>query len=234
MDTLFLITARGGSKGVPGKNIKLLNGKPLIAYSIDVARKFVPDDCICVSTDDKEIIDTVEKYGLKVPFIRPSELAGDTSGSYEVMLHALQFYKDKNQLPKKLVLLQPTSPFRLAKHVKDALSIYHDDTDAVLSVKITHSNPYQLMYIQNQEGYIEKLMGNVQSDRRQDAPLVYELNGAIYVLNTQSLLKQKISEFKKVKPVIMPEINSVDIDTPLDWAWAEFLIEKKLFISDYE
>lgn len=234
MNTLFLITARGGSKGVPGKNIKPLNGKPLICYSIDVARKFVADNFICVSTDDKAIIEVVENYGLKVPFVRPDELSGDTSSSYDVILHAINFYKKKDIEFQRIVLFQPTSPFRLVQHVKEAMEKYSDDVDAVLSVKLTHSNPYQLMYVQNKEGYIEKLMGASHYERRQDLPSVYELNGAIYVLNTNSIIRNKISEFKKIKHYEMPELNSVDIDTPLDWAWAEFLTEKKLIKLDYE
>lgn len=234
MATLFLIPARGGSKGVPGKNIKLLNGKPLICYSIDMARKFVPDDLICVSTDDEAIVKTVENYGLNVPFVRPAELATDTSGSYEVILHAIDFYKKKNIDIDRLVLFQPTSPFRQVEHVKEALAKYEESLDAVISVKLTHSNPYQLMYALNKDGFIEKLMGPSHYERRQDLPEVYELNGAIYILNVNSILKNKISEFKRIRHYEMPELNSVDIDTPLDWAWAEFLIEKKIISLNYE
>jgi CMP-N,N'-diacetyllegionaminic acid synthase len=233
MDTLFLITARGGSKGVPGKNIKLLNSKPLICYSIDVARKFVPDQFICVSTDDELIIETVQNYGLTVPFVRPSELSTDTTGSYDVIKHALQFYNQQHSI-KKVVLLQPTSPFRLVKHVKEAIDCFNKGIDAVISVKKTHANPYQLLYIENKEGYIEKIINGDSFERRQDLPIVYELNGAIYVFNADSLLEKKISEFKKVKQYLMPELNSVDIDTPLDWMWAEFLLEKQVIHLDYE
>lgn len=232
-DTLFLVTARGGSKGVPGKNIKPLNNKPLIEYSIDVARKFVSDEFICVSTDDEKIIKTVNDYGLKTSFVRPAELATDTAGSYDVILHALKFYNQKYSI-KKIVLLQPTSPLRLVKHVKDCLELFNESLDAVISVKETKANPYQLLYSQNKEGYIEKIMKGEDFERRQDFPKVYEINGAVYVFNTVSLMKQKISEFKKVKHYEMPELNSVDIDTLLDWSWAEFLFEKRIIKLDYE
>ena len=106
MKSLFLITARGGSKGIPHKNIKPLAGKPLICYAIDVARQFVEDMDICVSTDGDDIIEVVEKYGLKVPFKRPAELASDTAGSYEVIRHAVQFYEQKGVLYDTVVLLQ--------------------------------------------------------------------------------------------------------------------------------
>ena len=233
MDILFLITARGGSKGIQGKNIKLLNSKPLICYSIDVARKFVSDDLICVSSDDEEIIETAENYGLKIPFIRPKNLASDDTGSNDVILHALKYYQGKRNIDV-VVLLQPTSPFRLVKHVKESLDLYNNNIDAVMSVKITQANPYQLLYVQNKDGFIEKIIKGFDFERRQDLPKVFEINGAVYVFNVQSLMKQKISEFTKIKHYEMPELNSVDIDTPMDWAWAEFLLEKKMVKFDYE
>ena len=106
MKTLFLIPARGGSKGIPRKNIKELNGKPLIQYSIDVARRLTGDENICVSTDDREIIEVVEKSGLEVPFIRPESLAADTATTNDVICHALNFYKDKGTAYDNIVLLQ--------------------------------------------------------------------------------------------------------------------------------
>lgn len=233
MDTLFLITARGGSKGIPGKNIKELGGKPLIHYSIDLARKFVQDDCICVSTDSREIIECVKKTGLNVPFIRPSELATDTAGSQEVIMHALSFYKSKGEV-KKIVLLQPTSPFRLKKHVEEALKKFTYDCDMVVSVKKTKANPYQLLYTADSKGYLEKIMTGSDVVRRQDLPVVYQLNGAVYVYNTHALLEKNIRDFKKINYCEMPEVNSVDIDEPIDWQWAEFLLEKQIIKFDYE
>ena len=117
-DTLFIITARGGSKGIPGKNIKPLNGKPLLYYSIDIARHFVKDNLICLSTDSDEIIKSANAYGLNVPFVRPNELSGDEAGTYEVLLHAIGHCESNGIKFSKVVLLQPTSPFRK----KEALS----------------------------------------------------------------------------------------------------------------
>lgn len=108
-DILVVIPARGGSKGLPGKNIKNLCGKPLIAYSIDVARSITSDDNICVSTDDKKIIDAVENYGLLVPFVRPTELATDTATTNDVLLHALDFYEKRGKHYSRL-LAHPTNP----------------------------------------------------------------------------------------------------------------------------
>src|SRR5574344_397852 len=124
MNILTIIPARGGSKGIPHKNIKPLNGKPLIYYTIDCARAICNDEDICVSTDDAEIISVVEQYGLKVPFVRPAELASDTAGTYEVLLHALDFYEKQGRHYDVVLLLQNTSPFRSSLHVKEALELY--------------------------------------------------------------------------------------------------------------
>ncbi|MCW3102488.1 MAG: CMP-N-acetylneuraminic acid synthetase [Bacteroidetes bacterium] len=226
MDSLFLITARGGSKGIPGKNIKPLAGKPLIHYAIDVARKCAADEFICVSTDDEAIIECVKEKGLTIPFRRPASLAADTSGSYEVIMHALEHYAAAGKRFRNVVLLQPTSPFRTAGHVKEAMALYSDDLDMVVSVKKTQANPFYL-YKEDENGLLQKLSESTY-ERRQDLPEVFELNGAVYVFNVASLEKQPISAFKKIKKYVMPELNSVDIDDPIDWEWSEFLIEKKL------
>ena len=135
MKTLYLIPARGGSKGIPHKNIRPLCGLPLIGYSINVAREFADDRDICLSTDDPEIAETARKMGLDVPFMRPDSLATDKSGSYEVMLHALDFYHNRGVDYDRLVLLQPTSPMRTADDVRRALELYTPDIDMVVTVK---------------------------------------------------------------------------------------------------
>lgn len=227
MKPLVLITARGGSKGVPGKNIKLLGGKPLIQYTIDAARALFSDEIICVSTDDIKIKDTVESLGLNVPFLRPDELATDTAGSYEVMLHAIHFYESKGYQPDVLVLLQPTSPFRSSKHIESALALYRNDIDMVVSVKETASNPYYVLFEENNDGFLEQSK-NSNFTRRQDCPKVWEFNGAIYIINIDSLKSENISNFKRILKSPMDVADSVDIDTPLDWDFAEFLLAKKL------
>ena len=148
MNYLVVIPARGGSKGIPKKNIKPLNGKALINYAIDLARELFSDDIICVSTDDCEIIELVESNGLSVPFVRPKKLATDTAGSYEVIKHAIDFYSKKKGYDADVVLLlQPTSPFRLAAQVKEAIASYDNDIDMVLSVKKSKASPYFNLYI---------------------------------------------------------------------------------------
>ncbi len=231
MGTLFLITARGGSKGIPKKNIKTLNGKPLIQYSLEIARQFVGDSDICISTDDKEIIDCCLELNYQCPFVRPFELATDEASSKDVILHALNFYKSRDQIYKNVVLLQPTSPLRLKEHIKSALDLYNESIDLVVGVKVTKSNPYQLLYQLNQQGNLEKVMNAGDYSRRQDMPTIYEVNGAVYVYNYNSLMNK--NELAVLKPLVMPAINSIDIDEPLDWSWAEFLMEKKLVKLDY-
>jgi CMP-N,N'-diacetyllegionaminic acid synthase len=227
MSTLFLIPARAGSQGIPGKNYKPLGGKPLIQYSLEVARCLTGDENICVSTNDQNVIEVVESLGYKTPFVRPEELATGEAGSYEVMLHALDFYKSQGREFQKLVLLQPTSPFRTAKQILDTLDLYSDDLDMVVSVKETKSNPYFLLMEENAEGWLQKLKAS-DVTRRQDAPVVYELNGAIYTINTTSLNKGWINSFKKVKKFVMDEVSSWDLDSNLDWIIAESLLEKRI------
>mgnify|MGYP002795028999 CR=1 FL=1 len=220
---LVIIPARGGSKGVPGKNIKELGGKPLIQYTIEAARQIVPDNQIIVSTDSPEIKDVVENLGLQVPFLRPKELALDSSGTYEVLLHALDFYEEENSTPDKIILLQPTSPFRNATHIKEALKLYNKELDMVVSVKEASGNPYYTLREENSSGYLEKSKKG-DFTRRQDCPKVWELNGAVYIINVESLKSAPLHQFKKVKKYVMDEFSSHDIDTMLDWKVAEILI----------
>ena len=224
MEVLFVIPARGGSKGIPKKNIKPLAGKPLIYYSIDVARELTIDDNICVSTDDHEIIKVVENYGLNVPFIRPKELSSDNSSTNDVLLHALNFYQLNGKNYDVIALLQPTSPFRKAYHVKEALERFTSDIDMVVSVKETKSNPYYVLFEENSEGFLSKSKDS-NFTRRQDCPTVWEFNGAIYIINIESLKDKGIGSFKKTVKYVMNEIESIDIDSMFDWKLSEFILK---------
>lgn len=219
-DFLFLIPARGGSKGIPKKNIKELNGKPLIYYTLDAIIDIVPIENICVSTDDPEIIQKVEDYGIKVPFIRPAELATDTSTSLDVIEHALNFYKNIGRKFKGLVLLQPTSPLRNSQHVTEALELFSENIDLIVSVKITSANPYYVLFEENSNGLLE-ISKKGTFTRRQDCPLVYERNGAIYIYN----LSNSYQSPQRQKKYIMDEITSVDIDTKLDWVITQAILQ---------
>lgn len=226
MKPLVVIPARGGSKGVPGKNWKELNGKPLINYTIEAAREVFDDNCICVSTDSEEIKEVAESTGLNVPFLRPEYLATDKAGTYEVLLHAVEYYEKEGYAADTLILLQPTSPFRKPEHIKQALALYKNAYDMVVSVKETKANPYYILFEENKEGWLEKSKES-NTTRRQDCPKVWEYNGAIYIININELKNKPLSRFKKIKKYEMDEYASHDIDTMLDWYIAEMLLDKK-------
>ncbi len=226
MPTLFVIPARGGSKGIPGKNIKPLAGKPLLYYTLDVAHAVVnPGDAICLSTDDAAIIAAAQAYGLHVPFVRPAALSTDTAGMNEVLLHALQHYQQAGMEVEKIVLLQPTSPFRTVSQLQEALKDYTPELDMLVSVKLTDANPYYVLAEENEQGYLEKSKKGTFV-RRQDCPPVYQYNGAIYIINPHALRQKGLAKFTKVKKYLMDAQSSLDLDTPLDWAFAEFLIQQ--------
>ena len=227
MKPLVIIPARGGSKGIPHKNIKPLNGKPLIHYTIDCARQIVSDEDICVSTDDQEIIKCVEDYGLQVSFVRPAELATDTAGTYEVLLHALDYYEDQGKNYDTVILLQNTSPFRTSTHVKEAMQLYREGVDMVVSVKECSANPYYCVFEENAEGWLYVSKGDGIITRRQDAPKVYEYNGAIYIINANSLKQMPLYAFPHRVKYVMDEMSSLDLDTMYDWQMAEMISKEK-------
>ena len=227
--TLFIITARGGSKGIPKKNIKKLSGKPLLHYSLEFSRLFVDDKDICLTTDSLEIIDCGKEINYVAPFLRPSELATDSIGSFDVLKHAINYYDAKGVFYDIVVLLQPTSPFREKRHLEEALNSFSPQLDMVVSVSESGSNPYFNIYEEDEKGNLKLSKEGVDILRRQDAPKVYEFNGSIYIINVNSIrLKSSFKDFKNIKKYLMTRRYSVDIDSMLDWQWAEFLIEKKL------
>lgn len=227
MKTLVIIPARGGSKGIPFKNIKPLAGVPLIHYSINVARTFTDDANICISTDSDKIIDCAQEIGLKVPFTRPDSLATDTAGTYEVLLHALDFYEQKGIQYDSVLLMQPTSPFRKAHHLQEIKALYDNSLDMVVSVGMSPYSPYFNIFEEDQEGYLQKSKSG-PFKRRQDAPSSYFYNGSLYMINAASLRRQPLHEFKKVKKYVMDELHSQDIDSPLDWALCETILHQGL------
>lgn len=223
-DTLFVITARGGSKGLPGKNIKNLCGKPLIAYSIDVARAFTSDENICVSTDSETIKKVVEEYGLKVPFLRPDYLATDTATSNDVLVHAVNYFKEQGKIYKKLCLLQPTSPLRTVEDVEGAINLYRDDIDMVVSVTKSHA-PAVLCH-DDENGFVQ-LVYNKKAVGRQQLADMYEYNGAVYVMNVNSLIEKGMSGFTKRVKYVMSKEHSVDIDDIYDFYQVESILKNR-------
>lgn len=228
MNLLVIIPARGGSKGIPGKNIKPLGGKPLICHAIDHARGVAPDARICLSTDSEEIKDTAERYGLEVPFLRPAELASDNAGTYGVLLHALDYYESHGGHFDAILLLQPTSPFRRQEDIAGALALYSPELDMVVSVTEAEANPYYNCFEEDSHGMLHLSKGDGSITRRQDAPKAWQYNGAVYVINPESLQKMPLSKFGKVKKYVMDPIHSLDLDTLFDWKMAELMIAEKM------
>ena len=222
-DILVVIPARGGSKGLPGKNIKMLCGKPLIAYSIDVARAFADDKNICVSTDSEEIKQVVEQYGLKVPFLRPAYLATDTATSDDVLIHAVNYYREQyGRTFKKLMLLQPTSPLRTKEDVEGAIRLYRDDIDMVVSVMKSHAPA--VLCQDDEQGYVQ-LTYNKKALGRQQLPDMYEFNGAVYVMSVDALLEKKMAGFTKIVKYVMSKEHSIDIDDIYDFLQVESILK---------
>ena len=227
MKPLIIIPARAGSKGLPGKNWKLLNGKPLIQYSIEVALELFDKKEICITTDSLEVIELAKSLGLQVPFVRPSTLASDTAGSQDVILHAIRFWEENYYAPDVIILLQPTSPFRKSEHVRSALQIYNESKsiDMVVGVKETKANPYYNLREENEMGFlIPSKVGNFT--RRQDCPKVFEVNGAVYIINPISIKNRTMQSFERIIKFQMDEVCSHDIDDEIDWIVAEVLIKK--------
>ena len=234
MKKLFLIPARGASKGLPRKNILSLAGRPMIYYTLDAAQGTMnPGDELCVSTDDPEIMQVVEDYGIKIPFKRPAELASDTASSEDVIRHAIEWYQEKGKSFDVVVLLQPTSPLRKACHVKEALALWDENLDMVVSVKETDSNPYYVLFEEDDYGFLKKSKeGNFT--RRQDCPKVWELNGAIYIINIKALKAKRLNKFQKVRKLEMYEDASIDVDTLIDWHLAELYLKQRKLSQDKE
>jgi CMP-N,N'-diacetyllegionaminic acid synthase len=225
MRILYLIPARKGSKGLPGKNTKKLGGKPLIDYSIDFSLKNMTDeDVLCISTNDPEVFEIAEYRGISIPFMRPEELSNDTSSSYDVIIHAISYYEKLNQNFDAVLLLQPTSPFRNQDDFILLKNQFDVNVEMVVSVKLSKENPYFTLFEESKDGFLFKSkFGNF--DRRQDCPEVYAFNGSMYLINVEAIKKSTIPNFKKIKKIVMPEARSIDIDTLADWNLAEFYLK---------
>ena len=228
MKPLVVIPARGGSKGIPGKNIKLLGGRPLIVWTIDCARAITSDERIIVSTDSPEIAETVEHYtGLPVPFLRPAHLATDNAGSRGVILDAMDRAESVGLTYDAVILLQPTSPLRQPEdieHCMDIYELYAPGLDRAVSGVDAPTNPYYNCYETGPDGFLRISKGDGRITRRQDAPPCWEYNGAVYVINPQSIREMDLGQMPRRAASIMPRERSIDLDTPLDWMIAEATI----------
>lgn len=227
---LGVITARGGSKGVPGKNIKLLGGKPLISYTINSAKKSAMINDLIVSTDDTEIAKICEEYGADVPFIRPKELAKDDTPHLPVMQHAIDFMEKKlGTLYDIVVIFQPTSPFRTTEDIEGTIQKLIDTgADSAVSICEVSSNEHP-MKMKKLDG--DKLLPYVvkeNSTQRQNLPTVYKRSCAVYAMYRDKIMSSKNPEDlhgKQIVGHIVPTDRSVDIDSATDWAVAEYKLE---------
>ncbi len=222
---LAIIPARAGSKGLPGKNTKLLAGKPLIQWTIEAALDVFDKADICISTDDNKVIEIATNLGIDVPFTRPHALATDTATTHDVIKHAVGFYMEKGITYDAIVLLQPTSPLRKAKNIKEAIALFGRDLDMVVSVKETDANPYYVLFEEDKDGFLKKSKEGTFT-RRQDCPKVWEYNGAIYVINTKKYTDPKTTIDRIVKYEMSSE-SSFDIDTMLDFKIVNTIISEK-------
>lgn len=227
LDILALIPARGGSKTVPRKNIKLLNGKPLIYYTIREAKKSKYLSHIIVSTEDKEIAKIAREYGAEV-IPRPLELAKDDTPSLPVYQQVIRHLEEaENFHPGIIVILQPTSPLRLVQDIDRAIEKFlQTNCDSVVSVCEAECPPYW-MYTLEKDKLKSVIEGGDKIIRRQDAPKVYRLNGAVYVTHRDIIMKDNRVLGSDTRAYIMPLERSVDIDTELDFKFAELLMKER-------
>ena len=227
MKAVAFIFARGGSKGLPGKNIRPLNGKPLIVWSIEHALAVKRIDRVIVSTDSDEIAELARQYGAEVPFMRPAELAGDNSPEWLAWRHALNYLKESTgALPEVMVSVPTTAPLRLPIDIENCLDEYEKgNADMVITVTDAHRSPYFNMVKTNAGGSVG-LVNPPQSTiaRRQDAPVVYDMATVCYVANPEFVMTHNATFEGKVKAVNIPTERAIDIDTLLDFQIAESLL----------
>ena len=226
LNVVAVIPARGGSKGVPRKNIRLLGNKPLIGWSIDVAKKIESIDRIIVSTDDDEISSVAKQLSSEV-YMRPPQLAKDDSLIIDSILNLILKLKNENYIADIMVLLEPTCPFRDVADVKKCLKLLTNSKhsfDTVATFKEGDLNPHRAWKIK-QNSPVEFIKGAIPWMPRQDLPKAYQLDGACYAFKTNKIKKSKKSPFGKIGSIISENNRNVDIDTELDFSLAELLIK---------
>lgn len=226
---LGIITARGGSKGIPGKNIKLLGDKPLIVYTIEVVKKCKLINHLIVSTDSEDIAEVCRQYGVDTPFLRPKELALDGTPHLSVLQHATDLYEKKhNLIIDYIVILQPTSPFRSIEDLDGTIQKLIDtNADSAVSLVEVPSDAHPMK--------IKKLEGNrvvaysvpeIEGIRRQDLPTAYRRSGAVYVMRRDLIMKDDRLYGDHIVGYVVPNERSIDIDYPFDWIEAEYKLKE--------
>ena len=228
MSVIALIPARGGSKGIPRKNLAPLAGKPLIAWTIEAALGSKNVRRVIVSTDDPEIAKVARQHGAEVPFLRPPDLAADEAGALGVALHALDWLgENAGEEPEYLLLLQPTSPLRMTADIDAAIDLARTrGADAVLGVCEAEPHPFLARRV-DESGVLSDFIPLAEKPvRRQDFPEAYVLNGALYLNRSASLRASRTFQPPGALALVMPRERSLDIDTPLDLRLAEALLKK--------
>ncbi|NRS49390.1 cytidylyltransferase domain-containing protein [Brevibacillus sp. HB2.2] len=221
---LAIIPARGGSKGVPRKNIRVLSGKPLIVWTIEAAKKSLYIDRVIVSTDDEEIAEVAREWGCEVPFLRPSEFAQDHTPGIDPVLHAMEMLPGYDYA----ILLQPTSPLRITEDIDACLEhCVKQGANACVSVTLTDKSPYWMYHLSETNGLLPVLQSEQPVLRRQDAPDVYVLNGAVYVARSTWLQQTRTYLQAETIGFVMPKERSFDIDTQFDFTFAETIMNEK-------
>lgn len=224
---LAVITARGGSKRIPRKNLRKLAGRPLIYYPIQAALRSKLVDRVIVSTDDVEIAEVAKKIGAEIPFIRPDRLATDLAKSVPVVQHAVRFLKKNHDYhPAIVALLQPTNPFLSGEDIDEAIKILiKSKADSCVSVSPVSERPEWMYTIKRGRLAPHNDSWNVVK-RSQDLPKVFRLNGALYVVKTEALMNQNTLNAPRGAALIMPRERSIDIDNLIDFKIAEALMKK--------
>lgn len=223
MKVLAVIPARGGSKGIPRKNVKILGGKPLIAWTIEAALKAPGINRLIVSTEDEEIAAVAEQFGAEVPFKRPIAIAQDDTPGLDPVLHAIENSPGSDWV----LLLQPTSPLRSVDDIEGIIKLCQEKgASSAVSVAEVSKHPFW-MYQRSSDMRLQPLIPNRgEITRRQDLPSVYALNGALYLARIDWLIGNQGFIGPETLGYVMPVERSVDLDTPLDWLWVEYLIER--------
>ena len=225
MSVYAFIFARGGSKGLPGKNIKLLGGIPLIGHAIMLAQQIVAIKKIYVSTDSEEIANVAKSFSAEV-IKRPDDLASDNASEWLAWQHAIQFLNDRGEYFDVFLSLPTTSPLRGIEDVEQCLATLSDDTDVVVTVAHAARSPYFNMLTRSDDGTSEVIMQSETIRRRQDAPAVYDMTTVAYVTRPDFILRNVGIFAGKVKSVIVPKERAIDIDDSFDFSIAEALYKK--------
>lgn len=229
MRCLGLINARAGSKGIPGKNIKHLNGRPLIEYSIEAGLKASRITRVVVSTDSLEIAEIARVCGADTPFMRPPELASDTALQFDAIRHAVETLEEQGDFYEVIVLIQPTCPLRNSTDIDGAIKLMEKSgAESVISVMTVHGQHPLTMYAGDPEADLQPLIdGNKAGTLRQKFPPVFWRNGAIYGMKRDLVINEGSLYGAKTVGYLMPAERSINIDEPVDWIIAETLLRQR-------